>query len=110
LDGVRPWVNLDIADDPGLTPALSAAILALLGLVLSLGIRRRRVWVRATASDGGRTVVQIGALAPTESAALGPEVDRLAAALRADVPGAEDADLHGRDETPDARVRPDDGD
>src|SRR5262245_14050609 len=110
LDGVRPWVNLDIADDPGLAPALSAAVLALLGLVLSLGIRRRRVWVRATASDGGRTVVQIGALAPTESAALGTEVDRLAAALRAGLPRAEDDELHGRDETPDPRVRPYDGD
>ena len=110
LDGVRPWVNLDIADDPGLAPALSAAVLALLGLVLSLGIRRRRVWVRATASDGGRTVVEIGALAPTESAALDPEIDRLATALRAGLPRAEDGELHGRDKTPDACVRPDDGD
>jgi cytochrome c biogenesis protein len=110
LDGVRPWVNLDIADDPGLGPALTAAVLALLGLVLSLGIRRRRIWVRATASDGGRTVVQIGALAPTESAVLGTEVDQLAAALRAGLPPAGDADQHGRDDTPDARVRPDDGD
>jgi cytochrome c biogenesis protein len=110
LDGVRPWVNLDIADDPGLAPALSAAVLALLGLVLSLGIRRRRVWVRATASDGGRTVVEIGALAPTESAALDPEVDRLATALRAGLPRAEDGELHGRDKTPDACVRPNDGD
>jgi cytochrome c biogenesis protein len=107
---MRPWVNLDIADDPGLAPALTAAVLALLGLVLSLGIRRRRVWVRASASGGGRTVVEIGALAPTESAALDPEVDRLATALRAGLPRAEDGELHGRDKTPDARVRSDDGD
>lgn len=79
---VRPWVNLDIADDPGLTPALVAAALALLGLLLSLGIRRRRVWVRANVSEPGRTVVDVGALAPTESAALAVEVDRLVSSLR----------------------------
>jgi cytochrome c biogenesis protein len=82
LDEVRPWVNLDLADDPGLPPALVAATLALLGLLLSLSIRRRRVWVRATRSEPGHTVVEMGALAPTESAALAGEVDRLVSSLR----------------------------
>ncbi len=89
LDEIRPWVNLDIADDPGLGPALAAAVLALLGLILSLGIRRRRVWVRARPTEDGRTVVEVGALAPTDSPILGAEVDRLADALGIRIPAAD---------------------
>lgn len=77
FDGVQEWVELDIVHDPGTTPALMAAALALLGLVLTLFIRRRRVWVRARADGDGRTVVELGALAPTDVAALDDEVDRI---------------------------------
>ncbi|HKE52519.1 MAG TPA: cytochrome c biogenesis protein ResB [Actinomycetes bacterium] len=82
FDGYREWVNLDIAKDPGRLPALASAALALLGLLLSLSIRRRRVWVRASADEAGRTVVELGALARTEAPGLDGEVDRLAARLR----------------------------
>jgi len=82
FDGYREWVNLDIAKDPGRMPAMVSAALALVGLLFSLGIRRRRVWVRASADEPGRTVVEIGALARTEAPGLGDEVARLAARLR----------------------------
>ena len=41
-------------------PALGSALLALAGLMMSLFVRRRRVWVRAAAGDDGRTLVEVG--------------------------------------------------
>ena len=67
FDGVRRWTSLQVSHDPGVTPALGAAVLALAGLMLSLFVRRRRVWVRATAGDDGRTLVEIAGLARTEA-------------------------------------------
>ena len=46
FDGVRRWASLQVARNPGTGPALAAAVLALAGLMLSLFVRRRRVWVR----------------------------------------------------------------
>jgi cytochrome c biogenesis protein len=44
--GVKEWIALQITHDPGRTPAFLAAILIVGGLVLTLTVRRRRVWVR----------------------------------------------------------------
>jgi len=82
FDGVRRWASLQVSDDPGKEPALVAAIAALTGLMLSLFVRRRRVWVRATAMADGRTLVQVAGLARTESESLAAEVGEIAAALR----------------------------
>ena len=82
FDGVRRWASLQVSDDPGKEPALVAAIAALTGLMLSLFVRRRRVWVRATATADGRTLVQVAGLARTESESLAAEVGEIAAALR----------------------------
>ncbi|GAA4104208.1 cytochrome c biogenesis protein ResB [Nonomuraea soli] len=60
--GVREWMTLQIAYDPGRTPALVSAVLAVVGIVLSLMIRRRRVFVRAG---------EVGALTRTEGSAAG---------------------------------------
>ena len=89
FDGYREWVNLEVARDPGRSPALVSAALALLGLLLSLSLRRRRVWVRAHAGDGERTVVEIGALARTEAPGLDDEAEQLAARLRERLPGTD---------------------
>jgi cytochrome c biogenesis protein len=62
FDGYRQWVSLQINHDPGRVPALTAGIIAILGIVTSFLVRRRRVWVRARASDDGRTVVEVGGL------------------------------------------------
>lgn len=64
--GVKKWMTLQIAYDPGRIPALVAAVLAVLGIVLSLLVRRRRVFVRV---DGGRT--RIGGLTRTEGSTSG---------------------------------------
>jgi cytochrome c biogenesis protein len=67
MDGVRRWTALQVARDPGIGPALGAAVLALSGLMLSLFVRRRRVWVRVEAGDDGRTLVEVAGLARTEA-------------------------------------------
>ncbi|HEY8480475.1 MAG TPA: cytochrome c biogenesis protein ResB [Spirillospora sp.] len=78
FDGLEEYVTLSVHRDPGRMPALVAAILAVLGVVASFMVRRRRVWVRASPAEGGRTVVEVGGLTlgnPT------PEFDEIVAAL-----------------------------
>jgi cytochrome c biogenesis protein len=60
--GYRQWVSLAVNHDPGRGPALVAAVIAIVGIVTSFLVRRRRVWVRAGAGDEGRTVVEVGGL------------------------------------------------
>jgi cytochrome c biogenesis protein len=60
--GYRQWVSLQVNHDPGRVPALAAGIVAILGIITSFLVRRRRVWVRARTADGGRTVVEVGGL------------------------------------------------
>jgi cytochrome c biogenesis protein len=66
FDGVTPYAVFQVARDPGKIPALIAAGLILLGITLSLRIRRRRFWLRAVpAGDGdgtGSSVVQAAGL------------------------------------------------
>jgi len=44
--GWKSWVNLQIVNDPGKGYALVGAILAILGLLISLITRQRRVWIK----------------------------------------------------------------
>ncbi|GAA3963828.1 cytochrome c biogenesis protein ResB [Actinomadura viridis] len=79
FDGLREWTSLSVNHDPGRMPALIAAVLAIAGIVASFMVRRRRVWVRARAGEGGRTVVEVGGLTlghPTQ------EFEEIVAALR----------------------------
>jgi cytochrome c biogenesis protein len=76
FDGVRDWVNLQVSRDPGQGAVLVFAVLLLIGLALSLTIRRRRCWARLTPVGGG-TLVQLGGLARTDRAGYGEEFERL---------------------------------
>jgi cytochrome c biogenesis protein len=80
--GYVPWVSLAITHDPGQLPALICGIAALGGLLLSFMIRRRRVFVRASAGEDG-TTVQVGGLARTDAGGgFEAEFASLAAELR----------------------------
>ena len=46
FDGYTPWVNLQVVRDPGKQYALVGSILAILGLLISLFTRRRRIWIK----------------------------------------------------------------
>ena len=75
-------MSLAITHDPGQLPALICGIAALGGLLLSFMIRRRRVFVRARAREGGSTV-QVGGLARTDaSGGFEAEFAALAAELK----------------------------
>lgn len=47
FDGVQEWTRLQISRTPGIWVALGGVVLALIGLLGSLFVRPRRVWVRA---------------------------------------------------------------
>lgn len=75
FDGVERFAGLSIRTDPGKTLTLVSALLALAGLVLSLVVRRRRVFVRVGPHEGtGRTVVSVGGLAKDDDEGMDDEV------------------------------------
>lgn len=82
FDGAVDFVNLQVSHDPAQGWALVFALSALVGLVVSLTVKRRRVWIRVTPLDtdttSRRTVVELGGLARTDQAGWGDEFDRLA--------------------------------
>ena len=88
------WATFQVTQDPGKLVALIAGTGMIIGLCLSLFVRRRRVWVRATpppgpagaTSGGGRTVVEVAGLARTGSEAFAPEFAALVGRLRAGPP------------------------
>lgn len=78
FDGVKKYIGVDIHHNPGQLYALIFGFLAVAGLVMSLYINRRRVWVRTGTHADGRTMVEYGLLARGEDHRLAGE----AAALR----------------------------
>lgn len=69
--GWTSWVNLQIVNDPGKGFALIGAILAILGLLISLFTRQRRIWVK----QGRKT--QIAGLAKNGIPGLEDEIKEL---------------------------------
>jgi cytochrome c biogenesis protein len=85
ITGYGQWASLQVKDDPAKGVALVAAALIVLGLLLSLRIRRRRVWLRATPTASGRTLVEAGGLARTDADDFAREFPRLVARLAGEV-------------------------
>ena len=80
--GYQQWVSLAITYDPGQLPALVSGIAVLAGLLLSFFVRRRRVFVRAEASESGGTEVNVGGLTRSDAAGgFEDEFSRLAAEM-----------------------------
>ena len=75
--GIERWASFQIAHDPGKELALLAALTAIGGLLLSLFIRRRRLWVKVAPGAETGTLVQIAALAKNEGADLSDDVSVL---------------------------------
>lgn len=76
------FVALDLRYDPALGWVLVSSLLALAGLAVSLFTPRRRLWLRVSEDDEGRTLVRGAALARTDDIGLPAELDRLMAAVR----------------------------
>ena len=78
-DGYVEWANLQISSNPGLPILLAGGGLALVGVTLSLFVRRRRIWVRVIAGEPGATVVELAGLDRAHGGDLDVELDELAA-------------------------------
>lgn len=82
FDGIQPWVRVQISKSPGKEVALVGVVLALLGLLGSLFVRPRRMWVRARRDEAGGTIVEIAALDRSSGGDVAGELAAVEAALR----------------------------
>jgi cytochrome c biogenesis protein len=85
FDGMSRFVKLQVSRSPGDWIALVGVSLALLGLLGSLFIRPRRVWVKVRRDDGdpdGRTLVEVAGLDRSAGGDLAGEIDAITAKLK----------------------------
>ncbi|GAA5144938.1 cytochrome c biogenesis protein ResB [Nocardioides marinquilinus] len=85
FDSVQPWVRIQVSQTPGKEVALLGVVAALIGLLGSLFIRSRRVWVRArpgTGEDAGATMVEVAVLDRSGGADLSDVLDEIVRGLR----------------------------
>lgn len=80
------WSGFQVSHQPGRRVLLAAGALILVGLLPSLYVYRRRLWVTARAGDQGSEVVLAGA-ALQRVPAFTEEFDGIAAELRQALPG-----------------------
>lgn len=78
FDGVKNFAALQVSRDPAQMWILAFAIGMLGGLIVSLTVKRRRVFARLTPRADGGTVVEIAGLARTDLAGWNEDFDALA--------------------------------
>jgi cytochrome c biogenesis protein len=84
FDGAVPFINVQVSHDPGQKWVLVFAVTMMAGLLVSLLVRRRRVWARIVPAGEADTVnVELGGLARTDNAGWGTEFERLSERLLA---------------------------
>ena len=81
FDGAEPFVNIQVSHDPAQVWVLVFAMTMMAGLLVSLIVRRRRVWVRLTRNPAGTVNVELGGLARTDNSGWGEEFERLTVRL-----------------------------
>jgi cytochrome c biogenesis protein len=81
FDGAVPFINLQVSHDPAQVWVLVFAMSMMAGLLVSLVVRRRRVWVRLTPGPAGTVSVELGGLARTDNSGWGDEFERLTVKL-----------------------------
>ncbi|MCQ6273143.1 cytochrome c biogenesis protein ResB [Pseudarthrobacter sp. R1] len=84
FDGLKRYVGVDIRTTPGQSGVLVFSLLAVAGLMLSLYVNRRRVWVRTGTHEDGRTMVEYGLLARGEDHRLAGEAEAVRKLLSAE--------------------------
>jgi cytochrome c biogenesis protein len=107
FDGAVPFVNLQLSHDPGQAWVLVFAIAMMAGLLVSLLVRRRRVWVRLTSAPGapGTVNVELGGLARTDNSGWGDEFERLTERLLMGLTPGSSQDTSGDQTEPPASRR-----
>lgn len=89
FDGYQRWVSLQVSHDPAQKWVLASSIAMLGGLLISLLIKRRRIWARITPTPGPghpRCTVEMAGLARTDQAGWGENFTDLVDALIREVP------------------------
>lgn len=101
FDGAVPFVNIQLSHDPAQLWVLVFAMTMMAGLVVSLVVRRRRIWIRITPvaestppglssragarssppAEAGTVSVELGGLARTDNSGWGDEFERLSTKL-----------------------------
>jgi cytochrome c biogenesis protein len=89
FDGAVPFVTLQVSHDPAQVWVLVFAMTMMAGLLVSLIVRRRRVWVRLTPGPAGTVNVELGGLARTDNSGWGDEFERLTTKLLSAIEEAE---------------------
>jgi cytochrome c biogenesis protein len=89
FDGVKQYAQFDINHDPSKTLVFVSAVGIVGGLILSLGIRRRRVFVRVKPAGDEAVRVEVAGLARAEDARLRDEVKGVGRSLRPAKAGAQ---------------------
>ncbi len=82
FDGLSRFVRLQVSHTPGSMVALGGTIAGLLGLMASLFVRPRRIWIRAV-RRGEQTLVEIGGLDRSSGGDLSEELARIRRTLGA---------------------------
>lgn len=110
FDGYKQWASFSVSHRPGNTVALTGAMLAILGLIGSLLVQRRRIWVRAVTTPDGRTLVELAGLARSESAKIAEELADLAVDLQDDAPALDEPEEPEETDASGASAEPDEPD
>ena len=106
LDGWTRWVKLQVGDSPGVAVVFGSVAAAVTGLCLSLFVRPRRLWVRATSRPGRLVLIETGGLDRADArTGLDEEVEHLTALL-ARPHGSTDRTTHRPHHPPIAKERP----
>ncbi|CAN5372842.1 cytochrome c biogenesis protein ResB [soil metagenome] len=79
--GLRQFARLQIASTPAAGLPLLGTSLGLLGLIVSLMVRPRRLWIKARRHNG-RTVVEVAGLSRVSRGNLEAEINGLVEAIR----------------------------
>ncbi|AKK04034.1 cytochrome c biogenesis protein ResB [Corynebacterium epidermidicanis] len=77
FDGANEFANLQISHDPTQAWVLVTSLIMLGGLVGSLTVKRRRIWVRISPAAEGGTLVETAGLSRTDRAGWGAEYERI---------------------------------
>jgi cytochrome c biogenesis protein len=89
FDGAVPFISVQVSHDPGQLWVLVFAAAMMAGLLVSLVVRRHRVWIRISPADLAGTVnIAVGGLARTDNSGWGREFERLTERLLDDHPTA----------------------
>ncbi len=99
FESVSRFANFQIAHDPGKEIALVAAVALLLGLTVSLAVRRRRIWIRVSDTPAGEpSTIEAATYALTRRGPVPDELSSVFAALPGTAGASTDPSPHDRED------------